>query len=232
MKREPAIGDLGKLAAEPVLPTMIRNVATKASAVLAPGRPAGGVPTVLRVALWPLMLAAVIVSTSVLVAAGLVPLIGGAGLAEKTVQQRLFGNVNVPLQLPKLQQRSTILSADGKVLARLSWVYNRRVVALDQIAPVAKEAVLAIEDHKYYEHGPIDVPSIVRAIFANLRAHEIVQGASTIAQQLVKNTLLSSEQTVDRKVKEILLANRLEDQIGKRVSCELRLDKRDDLLIG
>lgn len=189
---------------------MIRNVTAKASAILAPGRPAGGIPSALRVGLWPLMLAAVIASTSILVALGLVPIIGGAGLAEKTMQQRLLGNVNVPLPLPKLQQRSTILSADGKVLARLSWIYNRRVVPLNQIAPVAKDAVLAIEDHKYYEHGPIDVPSIVRAIFANLRAHAIVQGASTIAQQLVKNTETGNAETFQRKIQEARDAMRLE----------------------
>src|SRR6476659_7958024 len=114
---------------------MIRNPTTKASTILTGGAGAG-MPIALRVGLWPVLLALVIGSTSVLVAAGLVPLIGGVGLAEKTVQQRLLGNVNVPLPLPKLQQRSTIYSADGKILAHLSWVYNRRVVTLDNVAPV------------------------------------------------------------------------------------------------
>src|SRR5262249_60081555 len=90
----------------------------------------------------------------------------------------------------------------GKVLANLSWVYNRKTVQLDKVAPIARDAVLAIEDHKYYEHGPIDVPSIVRAVFANLRAHEIVQGASTIAQQLVKNTATGNAATIQRKIQE------------------------------
>ena len=70
--------------------------------------------------------------------------------------------------------------------------------------------MLAIEDHKYYEHGPIDVPSIVRAVFANLRAHEIVQGASTIAQQLVKNTETGNAETFQRKIQEARDAMRLE----------------------
>ena len=100
---------------------MIRNPTAKASTILT-GGPGGGMPIALRVVLWPVLLALVIGATSVLVAAGLVPLIGGAGLAEKTVQERLLGNVNVPLPLPKLQQRSTIYSADGKILAHLSWV--------------------------------------------------------------------------------------------------------------
>ena len=78
------------------------------------------------------------------------------------------------------------------------------------MAPIARDAVLAIEDHKYYEHGPIDVPSIVRAVFANLRAREIVQGASTIAQQLVKNTETGNAETFQRKIQEARDAMRLE----------------------
>jgi membrane peptidoglycan carboxypeptidase len=186
---------------------MIRNDTTRGIPF---PRPAGGLPPVLRVALWPVALAGVIALSALLVAAGLMPIFGGAGLAERNVQQRLLGNIGVPLHLPKLQQRSTIYSADGKLLANLSWVYNRKTVQLDKVAPVAKDAVLAIEDHKYYEHGPIDVPSIVRAVFANLRAHQIVQGASTIAQQLVKNTETGNAETFQRKIQEARDAMRLE----------------------
>jgi membrane peptidoglycan carboxypeptidase len=188
---------------------MIRNGATRRSSISFP-RTAGGLPPALRVALWPVALAGVIGLSSLLVAAGLMPVIGGAGLAERNVQQRLLGNIGVPLHLPRLQQRSTIYSADGKVLAHLSWVYNRKTVLLQNVAPIARTAVLAIEDHKYYEHGPIDVPSIVRAVFANLRAHQIVQGASTIAQQLVKNTETGNAETFQRKIQEARDAMRLE----------------------
>ena len=167
-------------------------------------------PIALRVVLWPVLLARSSPRRRCSSPPGWSPSIGGAGLAEKTVQQRLLGNIGVPLPLPKLQQRSTIYSADGKVLAHLSWVYNRRVVTLDDVAPVTKDAVLAIEDHKYYEHGPIDVPSIVRAVIANVRAGEIVQGASTIAQQLVKNTEVGNAETLQRKIQEARDAMRLE----------------------
>jgi penicillin-binding protein 1A len=188
---------------------MIRNGATRGSSIPLPGT-TRGLPPALRVALWPVALAVVIALSALLVAAGLMPVIGGAGLAERNVQQRLLGNIGVPLHLPRLQQRSTIYSADGKVLAHLSWIYNRKTVTLADVAPIARDAVLSIEDHKYYEHGPIDVPSIVRAVFANLRAHQIVQGASTIAQQLVKNTETGNAETFQRKIQEARDAMRLE----------------------
>ena len=203
---------------------MIRNGATRGSSIPFP-RFGRGLPPALRVALWPVALAGVIAMSALLVAAGLLPVVGGAGLAEKNVQQRLLGNIGVPLHLPKLQQRSTIYSADHKVLAHLSWVYNRQSVSIDDVAPIAQNAVLAIEDHHYYDHGPIDVPSIVRAMIANLRAHEIVQGASTIAQQLVKNTETGNAETFQRKIQEARDAMRLERTNSKKAIFQAYLNQ-------
>ena len=82
---------------------MIRNGATRGSSISFP-RSARGLPPALRVALWPVALAGVIGLSALLVAAGLMPIIGGAGLAERNVQQRLLGNIGVPLHLPRLQR--------------------------------------------------------------------------------------------------------------------------------
>ena len=169
-----------------------------------------GIPPGLRIALWPVAMAAVMALCALLVAAGLLPIAGGAGAAEKLVQRRLFGDVTQPLGLPKLQQRSTIYAANGQVLAHVWWNYNRVEVSLKQVSPVAQQAVLAIEDHQFYEHGGIDIPAIIRATLANLRAHSIVQGGSTLAQQLIKNTETGNAETFQRKLQEARDAMRLE----------------------
>ncbi|MDP9297030.1 MAG: transglycosylase domain-containing protein [Actinomycetota bacterium] len=121
----------------------------------------------------------------------------------------------VPLVLPPLQQRSTIYAADGSVIDTIYQKYNRDVVPLRQINHVTRNAVLAIEDHGFYSHGALDVASIVRAFLANIRAGHVVQGGSTIAQQLVKNTVTGNEVTLSRKIQEAEDAIRLENTYTK-----------------
>ncbi|HXY71375.1 MAG TPA: transglycosylase domain-containing protein [Actinomycetota bacterium] len=184
-----------------------------------------GIPPGLRIALWPVAMAGVMALCALLVAAGLLPIIGGAGAAEKLVQQRFFGDVTQPLGLPKLQQRSTIYAANGEVLAHVWWNYNRQDVTLQQVAPVAQQAVLSIEDHAFYQHGGVDVPAIVRAMIANLRAHAIVQGGSTIAQQLIKNTETGNAETLQRKMQEAKDALRLEHSNNKNAILQTYLNQ-------
>jgi len=83
---------------------------------------------------------------------------------------------------------------------------ERRLVTLDEVPPLLVRAVLAIEDERFYHHWGIDPISILRAFMANVRRGRIVQGGSTLTQQLMKNFFLGSEQTIERKVKEALMA--------------------------
>jgi len=105
---------------------------------------------------------------------------------------------------------------------------DRQVVPLSEISPYLKRAVLAIEDKDFYEHSGIDPPAIIRAFFVNLQAGRIIEGASTITQQLVKNLLIPENErgrTFSRKIKEILLSLELEKKVNKDKILELYLNQ-------
>lgn len=105
---------------------------------------------------------------------------------------------------------------------------DRKVVPLKQISPYLRRAVLATEDKDFYSHLGIDPIGIVRAFFVNLKAGKIVEGGSTITQQLVKNLLIPEKErgrTYSRKIKEILLAIELEQRVEKDKILELYLNQ-------
>jgi penicillin-binding protein 1B len=83
---------------------------------------------------------------------------------------------------------------------------ERRVVSLKEVPPLMIKAILAIEDERFYEHHGVDPVSILRASWINLRSAGVVQGGSTLTQQLMKNFFLSDERTLTRKVKEAVMA--------------------------
>jgi penicillin-binding protein 1A len=124
--------------------------------------------------------------------------------------------------LPKIEKLSdykpkavtSIVSDNGTLLAEV-WDERRYPVALEDIPPYVKNAFLAAEDSGFYEHGGIDFISILRAAWVNLTSRVTRQGASTITQQIVKELLLSRERTYERKLKEALLAYRLEKYLTK-----------------
>jgi penicillin-binding protein 1A len=94
--------------------------------------------------------------------------------------------------------------------------YRRRLTPLSEVPELVIQAFLAAEDDTFYEHSGIDYLSIVRAAWANLRAGgETRQGASTITQQMVKQLLLSPERTYQRKIRELILARRIEERFSK-----------------
>lgn len=97
-------------------------------------------------------------------------------------------------------------------------------VKLSQMNRDIPQAVIAIEDHNFYNHGAIAMESIIRAFLVNLSAGEVVQGGSTISQQLVKNVFLTQEQTMSRKAEEVLLALMLEHQYTKDEILEMYLN--------
>ncbi|HEX3777494.1 MAG TPA: PBP1A family penicillin-binding protein [Polyangiaceae bacterium] len=111
-------------------------------------------------------------------------------------------------------QVTRVLARDGTVLASL-FVERRTVIPFDEIPSHAKLAFLAAEDAQFYEHQGLNYFGMLRALLANLRAGHTKQGASTITQQVVKNVLLDSERTYQRKIKETILARRLEKELSK-----------------
>ena len=95
---------------------------------------------------------------------------------------------------------------------------------LDEMPDTYKEAVVAVEDHRFYEHGGIDVIAIGRAIWNDLKAMSFVEGGSTITQQLAKNIYFTQEKELTRKVAEVFMAYTIEDNLEKDEILELYLN--------
>jgi penicillin-binding protein 1A len=98
-------------------------------------------------------------------------------------------------------------------------------IPLDQFPDHLIKAVLATEDRRFYEHFGIDIAGTLRAIVTNARAGGVVQGGSSLSQQLAKNLFLSNERTIDRKIKEAFLAMWLESRLTKNEILKLYLDR-------
>jgi penicillin-binding protein 1A len=124
-------------------------------------------------------------------------------------------DITLPDLVTQAQVPSVIYAANGSVIATLRSSLNRQPVALDEISPVLVAAVLDTEDHSFWIHGGMDVEATVRALLADVSAGSAVQGGSTIAQQLVKGTYLTDQKTITRKVREAVLAERLEGKYTK-----------------
>jgi penicillin-binding protein 1A len=105
---------------------------------------------------------------------------------------------------------SFVYAADGSLLGSIPAERNREPVTAADMSLWIRKATIAIEDRRFFEHGGIDVEGIARAAVADIRAGEIVEGGSTITQQLVRNLYISRERTVQRKVKEACLATKLD----------------------
>ena len=94
-------------------------------------------------------------------------------------------------------------------------IKNKKMISLEQIAPSFQQAILAMEDRKFYDHVGFDWEGMVRAGLINLQKGSIEEGASTITQQVAKNIFLTHEQNYSRKAKEIYLAVQLENNFSK-----------------
>jgi penicillin-binding protein 1A len=103
---------------------------------------------------------------------------------------------------------------DGSVIGEL-FIQRRIPISLDQMSKYVPEAFIAAEDATFYQHGGVDYEAILRAAIKDLLAGQIVQGGSTITQQLVKTLLLTPQKTITRKLKEFILATRLERHLTK-----------------
>ncbi|MBF0502447.1 MAG: PBP1A family penicillin-binding protein, partial [Candidatus Riflebacteria bacterium] len=121
---------------------------------------------------------------------------------------------------------SKIFDCKGKVIAELHAEENRtRILGASEIPKQMRQAVVAIEDERFYQHYGIDLEGIARATIKNIQAGRIVQGASTLTQQLVKNAFLNTEKSLKRKVKEAMIAFQLERKYSKEEILTLYLNE-------
>ena len=110
---------------------------------------------------------------------------------------------------------STIYDAEGRLITTLHAEEDRELIPLSRIPEPVQDAVVAIEDQRFWSHRGVDLKAIIRAAYVNAATGRIEEGGSTITQQYVKNRLLSPEQTISRKVREASLAWQLEQELSK-----------------
>lgn len=173
------------------------------------------------------MFGIVSVLAGVLVAGLFVPIAGLAGVGSKAAADEL-NKLPSELATPAPPTRSRVLMANGKVLAYF-YDENRISVKLERIAPVMRQAQLAIEDHRFYEHGAMDIKGTLRALVRNAAGDGEIQGGSSITQQYVKMVQIEACQakgdsectkaaqapTIERKIRELRYAIALEKRLTK-----------------
>ena len=125
---------------------------------------------------------------------------------------------------PSRGESSQIFAADGSLLTTLHGGQDRETVRLSQVPPALRQAVVAVEDERFWHHRGVDVKSVARAIYANASSGRVVEGGSTITQQYVKNELVGPDRSVRRKLREAALAYRLERRYTKEQILELYLN--------
>jgi membrane peptidoglycan carboxypeptidase len=169
-------------------------------------------------------LTATIVVAGALLAGLLLPWVGGTGIVARN-SASLLDALPVELTDKTPSGNSKILAADGSLITNI-YKHNRTPVTPDQISDVMKQALIDIEDSRFYEHRGLDVQGTLRAVITNVAAGEVQEGGSTLTQQLVKQTLLQTaptpeerdaavEQNVGRKLREARLALALEQTYSK-----------------
>jgi len=124
---------------------------------------------------------------------------------------------------PKVTTR--IYDKNGEKIANMFYKEHRYYASFDEIPPRAIEALVAIEDTTFFEHPGINIDAIMRAGFKVIKAGRMVEGASTITQQLVKNKLLTREKKISRKIKEAIYAIKLEQALTKEQILERYLNE-------
>src|SRR4051794_35390930 len=169
-------------------------------------------------------LTATVVVAGALLAGLLMPWVGGTGLVARN-SASLLDALPVELTDKTPAGNSKVLAADGSLIANF-YANNRTPVTADQIAPVMKQALVDIEDSRFYEHNGLDVQGTLRALVTNVAAGSVQEGGSTLTQQLVKQTLLQTattpearqaavKQDMSRKIREARLALALEETYSK-----------------
>ncbi|WML57263.1 PBP1A family penicillin-binding protein [Neobacillus sp. PS2-9] len=124
----------------------------------------------------------------------------------------------------ELPQPTVFYDVNEKVASKVSANKNEGV-PIKEVPVSMKNAVVAIEDHRYYQHNGVDLIGTSRALFRDLKAGGMVEGGSTITQQLTKNTLLTSEKTLNRKIQEVFLSLAVERKYSKQEILQMYLNQ-------
>ncbi|MDP3889877.1 transglycosylase domain-containing protein [Nocardioides sp.] len=170
------------------------------------------------------VMAAIAVIMGVIVAGLAIPFAGMAGIGARNVAQSM-DNLPEELEARPLAQKTTIVDSKGDTIATL-YDENRVNVSLDQISRPMLEAIVAIEDYRFYQHGALDLKGTLRALVTNQAANGVVQGGSSITQQMVKLTLINqaetdeeriaaTDDTYSRKLRELRYAIAIEEKYSK-----------------
>ncbi len=168
---------------------------------------------------------AVAALVGVLVAGIAIPFVAVAGLGARATADSM-DNLPRSLTTQPLAQRTRVLAADGSLLA--TWYQQNRInVPLDKVAMIMRKAILSIEDYRFYDHGALDLKGTLRALVTNQASGGVVQGGSSITQQMVKQTLINQAgedkkkiaaaqaDTFERKFRELQYAIAFEQKYSK-----------------
>ena len=124
----------------------------------------------------------------------------------------------------EMPERNTVFDVDGKVYSRLAGA-NRLIVPLKEVSPLFIEALLAREDTRFYKHAGMDARGLLRAVYHNIVSGSVKEGASTITQQLARNSLPLGGRTLKRKMLEAMVSLRIERQFTKEQILELYVNR-------
>src|SRR6266513_3105719 len=123
-----------------------------------------------------------------------------------------------------MPERNTVFDVDGKIYSRLAGS-NRLRISLDEVSPLFIDALLAREDTRFYQHPGIDWRGIFRALVKDILSGSAKEGASSITQQLARNSLPLGGRTLNRKILEAMVALRIEQKFSKQQILELYMNR-------
>src|SRR5216110_3724882 len=153
----------------------------------------------------------------------LLALVGGCGLGVLIFYSAWAQTFDMK-KVGEMPERNTVFDVDGKIYSRLAGA-NRLKVSLNEVSPFFITAVLAREDARFYEHQGIDWRGILRALVHDVLSGSAKEGASSITQQLARNSLPLGGRTISRKLLEAMVALRIERQFTKQQILELYVNR-------
>ena len=163
----------------------------------------------------------VVLAVGVLVGAGIAIAPHGGTVLTAVATER----TEIEFDLTPGAQRTEIFDRYDSQIGVLNTAIDREIVSYSDIPTEVVDTVLAVEDEQFFRHNGFDLKGTMRALLSNVSAGGISQGGSTITQQIIKLRVVGSEQTFNRKLREAILASRLEEELTKEELLEFYLNE-------